>query len=45
MKLIRLFKHIRKISQVNENSQSDFKSATIDKDENIGYGNYNIVIA
>ena len=45
MKLIRLFKHIGKISQVNENSSSDSKSATNDGDDNIGYGDYNIVIA
>ena len=53
MKLIRLFTPIRKTSQVNENSSSDSKSAatqvttqvTNDGDENIGYGDYNIVIA
>ena len=45
MKLIRLFKHKRNISHVNENSSSDSKSATNDGDENIGYGDYNIVIA
>ena len=41
MKLIKLFKNIRKI---NENSPSDSEAATNDGDDNIGYGDYNIVI-
>jgi GTPase SAR1 family protein len=45
MKLIRLFKNIKKNSQVTENSQSDSKQATNVEEENIGYGDYNIVIA